>query len=265
MAVPFKEQIRRLASRPALQPVWLALAKLSYAGMNYGGGQMVEGSGELRALQIASQAAGSSEPFTLFDVGANIGSYLEAALGFFGERVSAYSFEPQPFNVRLLEQRFGRDPRVVLVSAALGSEVTTAPLFFNIEGEPTASLRDPGGSSRSHTVPVTTVDRVCAEHRIERIDMLKIDAEGLEMEVLLGASAMLEQDRVGAIQFEFGETFVGTPYHFRDLYDLLAPRYRIYRILRQGLAELPRYSYDLEVYKLANFLCVHKQSSGTRA
>ena len=89
--------------------------------------------------------------------------------------------------------------------------------------------------------------------------MLKIDAEGHEMEVLLGARSMIEGGHIHSLQFEFGETFLQTPYHFRDLYDLLAPRYRIYRILRQGLAELPAYSPDLEVYKLANFLCVQKQ------
>ena len=259
---PWKIQVRRLASRPVLQEFWLALSKLAYAGMNYGGGQIVDDSGEQEALQFAARslpAHSEIDPFILFDVGANQGSYLEAALHLLGNRVRAYSFEPQPVNIRLLQQRFGADPRVILVEAALGSEIRTAPIYFSIEGEPTASLHPSPEATRSHTVQVTTVDQLCRDHALPRIDMLKIDAEGHEMEVLLGARTMIERGLIQSLQFEFGETFVQTPYHFRDLYNLLAPHYRIYRILRHGLAELPTYTPDLEVYKLANFLCIHKR------
>jgi hypothetical protein len=66
----------------------------------------------------------------------------------------------------------------------------------------------------------------------------------------------MEADRISSIQFEFGETFLATDYHFCDIFDLLSPRYRIYRILRHGLFELTRYSHDLEVFKLSNFMCM---------
>jgi FkbM family methyltransferase len=255
-----KVRIRQLASRPALQGLWLNLSKLSYAGMNYGGGQMVHDSGELEALAFALKAVKSSESFVVFDVGANTGSYLELALPLLGDKAKAYCFEPQPINARILEARFAQDPRVILREAALGREVKTADLFFSTEGEPTASFHGNGNSAgaQSINVPVTTVDQVSDETSIARIDMLKIDAEGHEMDVLLGATRMMQGDRISSIQFEFGETFVQTNYHFRDVYDLLSSRYRIYRILRRGLLELRSYSYDLEVYKLANFLCVHK-------
>ncbi len=257
---PWKIRMRQLASRPALQGVWLALSKLAYAGMNYGGGQMVEDSGEREALCFALQAMPASEPLVLFDVGANQGDYLGAALRLLGTRVRAFSFEPQPFNIGVLEQRFGSDARVTLVEAALGSEAATAELHFDADGDPTASLHLQPGEHHTHHRPVrvTTVDQVCLDHGVARIDMLKIDAEGNEMEVLFGARSMLERGAVHAIQFEFGETFLQTPYHFRDFHDLLAPHYRMYRILRHGLVELPAYTPDLEVYKLANFLCVHR-------
>jgi hypothetical protein len=93
---------------------------------------------------------------------------------------------------------------------------------------------------------------------VGRIQFLKIDTEGQEMEVLQGASRMIQEGRIDFIQFEFGDTFLHTPYHFLDVWNYLSNRYVIYRILRHGLAELKRYSHDLEIYKNANFLSIRR-------
>jgi len=84
------------------------------------------------------------------------------------------------------------------------------------------------------------------------------------MAVLLGASRMIESGGIAAIQFEFGDTFLHTPYHFTDIWQLLSPRYAFYRILRHGLFEIPRYAPDLEIYKTANFLCVLNEQAQPR-
>jgi FkbM family methyltransferase len=255
-----KNAIRGILSRPSTQPFLLKLLKLCHAGLNYGGGQSVAESGEIGALAFVSEALVSADPFTLFDVGANDGEYLHAALRVIDGRLRAYSFEPQSACFLKLQARFGSDPRIALKQAAVGSDVGVLELFYGSVGETTASLhRDSiSGKARSEKVLVTTIDQVSREERLEQIDFLKIDTEGNEMEVLLGASAMIESGRISAIQFEFGDTFLHTRYHFTDLWELLSPRYTLYRILRHGLSEVPRYSSDLEIYKIANFLCVRK-------
>jgi hypothetical protein len=133
-------------------------------------------------------------------------------------------------------------------------------LFSDGAGDSTASLHPNllQGQTVSETVQVTTVDQVCRDESIGQIDLLKIDTEGHEMDVLLGASSTIEAGRVSFIQFEFGDPFIHTQYHFFDLWKLLSPRYTIYRILRNGLVELNAYSIDLEIYKVANFLCMRK-------
>ena len=156
-----------------------------------------------------------------------------------------------------------RDPatsRSILEAAlALGSEVGSVELFIGL-GESTSSLHrsDASETGQSETVQITTVDRICAEQQIGTIDLLKIDTEGHEMDVLAGASKTLRDDRILAIQIEFGETFLPTKYHFCDVYDLLSPKYKLYRVLRQGLYEVDRYTHDLEIYKLTNYLCIHR-------
>jgi len=255
-----KNAIRGFLSRPSTQPALLQLLKLCHAGLNYGGGQSVGDSGEIGALKFLHSTLGRSHPVTLFDVGANDGTYLQSALRVFGDRLRAYSFEPQSASFERLSAQFANDPRVQLRRAAVGKAAGTADLFFDgNEHETTASLHRNSllGQGRKETVRLTTIDQVCDEDGIRHIDFLKIDTEGHEMEVLLGASGMMGRG-ISSIQFEFGDTFLHTTYHFFDLWELLSPGYRIYRILRHGLVEVPRYSPDLEIYKVANFLCMRK-------
>ena len=261
-----KNAIRDCLSRPWTQPALLSLLKLCHAGLNYGGGQMVAHSGEIGALEFLGERRRTPGSFVLFDVGANQGEYLARALGNLGPDVRAYSFEPQSASFQNLQGRFAGDDRVHLQKIALGKETGTAELFFEADLARTASLYPSGLKRASHSelVNVSTVDAVCKEKKIHHIDLLKIDTEGHDMDVLLGASSALDCDRIGAIQFEFGDSFVHTQYHFLDFWELLSQRYDIYRILRHGMARVERYTTDLEIYKTANLLCVLKVGS-TRA
>jgi FkbM family methyltransferase len=253
-----KNAVRNVLSRPVLQPVLEKMLKLCHAGLNYGGGQTVEQSGELGALEFVRKTVRSSSPLVLFDVGANNGGYLNAALNVLGAGVEAHSFEPASATFESLCKRFANDPRVKLRRVALGRVPGFADLFFGAEADTTASLnRNVGETHRqAETVEVTTVDEVCKTEGVAHIDLLKIDTEGYEMEVLLGAAGMIARHGITAIQFEFGETFLRTEYHFIDLWEMLSPRYRMYRILRRGMQELTHYAPDQEIYKIANFLCV---------
>lgn len=55
-------------------------------------------------------------------------------------------------------------------------------------------------------VITTTVDTYCNRHDINNIDLLKVDVEGAEYQVLLGARQMLEAKRIRCCVFEFGQT-----------------------------------------------------------
>jgi FkbM family methyltransferase len=58
----------------------------------------------------------------------------------------------------------------------------------------------------TETVHATTVDNYCRRHAIQLVDLLKIDVEGAEYQVLLGARQMLAEKRIRACIFEFGAT-----------------------------------------------------------
>jgi FkbM family methyltransferase len=259
--MPYKETVRQLISRPALQPLWSRLLKLCHAGMNYGGGQATHNSGEIGALKFAATLLPPAEPLLIFDVGAHQGEYVEAALdALAGRNAQIYSFEPLPSNFVELQALCSPRANIHTRNAALGAQSGTMELFIAREGITTASLHasKAGESGQSVAVEITTVDEVCADAGLTYISFLKIDTEGHEIDVLQGASKLIEAGGVRAIQFEFGDTFLLTDHHFQDVFLMLAPQYTIYRILRAGLSEIREYHHDLEIYKLANFLCIHK-------
>jgi FkbM family methyltransferase len=55
-------------------------------------------------------------------------------------------------------------------------------------------------------VPAATLDLYCEQSGVAEIDLLKVDVEGAEFQVLVGARRMLDEQRVRCVTFEFGQT-----------------------------------------------------------
>jgi hypothetical protein len=73
----FRGPARRLLSRRLLRPARESLHKPSLYGMNYGGGNVVEESGDLWVLEWPHRRHAASRPASpavIFDVGAHDGS-----------------------------------------------------------------------------------------------------------------------------------------------------------------------------------------------
>jgi FkbM family methyltransferase len=59
------------------------------------------------------------------------------------------------------------------------------------------------------TVRMMTLDDFAAEHEVAKINILKVDTEGNDGRVLLGASELLESRRVDVLIFEYGYLWLG--------------------------------------------------------
>jgi FkbM family methyltransferase len=55
-------------------------------------------------------------------------------------------------------------------------------------------------------VAAITLDRYCEMAGVTQIDLLKIDVEGAELQVLMGAKRLLAEQRIRCLTFEFGQT-----------------------------------------------------------
>jgi len=134
-----------------------------------------------------------------FDIGAHLGDRTAHFLKL-GARVVAV--EPQPLLLRALARRFGREPRVSLVPAALGATSGRAELAVD-PMNPTVATLSPdfiAEAGRSHgfrrtrwrervEVEVVTLDALIAAHGVPTF--CKIDVEGYEHAVLAGLTRPL--------------------------------------------------------------------------
>ena len=66
-----------------------------------------------------------------------------------------------------------------------------------------------GAIKQRINVDVTTIDNYCRDYGIERIDILKSDTQGFDLEVLKGASRLLDQHRIHLVYVEivFGKLY----------------------------------------------------------
>jgi FkbM family methyltransferase len=149
------------------------------------------------------------------------------------------AFEPHPRTIAVLRERLAGS-RVEIFQVALGDAAgeTTIYDFADADGSTQASLSRESVALYAqdvvaHPVSVKTIDALMAEQRIERIALLKIDTEGLDHKVLLGAHAAIAARRIGMIQFEFIEANVATRTTMRDFFDAL-PGYGIARLCLNG-------------------------------
>lgn len=133
------------------------------------------------------------------DIGANIGYFTVVGARLVGEQGTVYAFEPMPEALRVLKENIRTVKNVKLFETAL-SDVTGASDFSVHKDGDTSSLGVNHGAKRTIQVPLDTVDNsLKAENRI---DVIKIDVEGYELEVLRGAKAILAQHKP-LLYFEF--------------------------------------------------------------
>jgi FkbM family methyltransferase len=64
-----------------------------------------------------------------------------------------------------------------------------------------------------YLVPVTTLDTFCRDAGVRYVDLLKIDAEGYDLNVLNGARGLLRTHAIGAFVFEYSDAWI----HSRNL------------------------------------------------
>ncbi len=253
------------------QGAWEALYELSLAGLNVGEGAHPDMSGERVVVELVRRrVAARTGRAVLFDVGANTGVYTRALLESFDGSAEIFAFEPSASAFRVLESNLGAVETVHLRRLALSDEEGEAILRSPSQVSKLGSLHDTGGRLErlgmslaiEEPVELTTLDRFLAAEGVERVDLLKLDVEGHELRILEGARDALAASRIDAIQFEFSAANVESRTFFRDFYDLLTPRFALYRVLQDGLRPIERYREAHEIFKRAtNYLALLRRGT----
>jgi FkbM family methyltransferase len=216
---------------------------------------VMETNGELMVQRVVLQSA--KAPAIIFDVGANIGEWTLACLKQdAGSKAQIFPFEPSAPTFQRLSDSVKSFATVTPVKRALSNH--TGRAFLQIAGELAGSNSlETSSAATTGTEPVEliTADEFCQTHKIDHIDLLKIDAEGHDMMVIEGARGLLSRRAIGVVQFEYNWRWVEPHKTLLDAFKFFAPLgYRIGKITPKGIEFYSSWHHELEMFREANYI-----------
>ena len=193
------------------------------------------------------------------DVGANVGEYSSSLLALTDSSCEGLAFEPSPLAFTALQTKLAPeiDKRLSIFQMALGDSVGVANFHMEANAGETSSLVRHHSQVDAQVVQIQTTTLDAAIKRFgdpQRIDLLKIDAEGFDLRVLKGASELLRTHRVAVIQFEYNAPWAFAGSTLADALDLLGDHgYSVRLLKREGLVAFDYAKYG-DFFGYANFV-----------
>jgi FkbM family methyltransferase len=202
------------------------------------------------------------------DVGANNGIFIDrlnvAALRKEGHPPTfILAFEPNPNLKEILEKKIVRGD---LVQSALSNKKGNATFNIYSADDTTSSLFD-----RSDMMPHFTNKVMHIEVELDRLDsylplieresskgvFVKMDAEGVELQVLEGAREIFAKRPVIFLMFEYSKAWKIGNHALKDAFHLLDNSgFKIFRVTPLGLESLRFYTPDMEGPDYCNYFAV---------
>ena len=168
---------------------------------------------------------------TFIDIGAHVGYFTMLASTLVGPAGAVYCFEPELSNyAHLLEHiEINAASNVRPLHMAVGASPGTADFFVNADNDGGHALWEVGRhpfNERTRQAPVarkvfvTSLDHIFEQRDMRTLKAIKIDAEGAEFAILVGARELLRRTRIPFIVAEinrFGlESMGASERHVRE-------------------------------------------------
>ena len=131
----------------------------------------------------------------ILDVGANIGLFA-AWMSYHNPDKPIYCFEPLAGNVRMIPLNC---PSAVVTQVAVGREHAAVRLRVDQHDIMATSVPTPWATEEEE-FQVEPLDKLIREHGIEHVALMKIDTEGMELDILDGARETLKHTTACAIE-----------------------------------------------------------------
>jgi FkbM family methyltransferase len=211
--------------------------------------------GEARVLDVMARF----QPRCIFDVGANVGDWTATAAARMPS-CTIHAFEIVPATFEQLKRRTGAMSNARLNACGLSAAGEPVTIHLGPQSDTATACRIDGMPFHDRyyrervRCDTITAAAYLREHEIERVDFVKIDVEGMDLQVIKGFGERLRDVR--AIQFEYGIFNIAS-------HDLLSDFHRhlhehgfvVGKIFPRRVA-FGDYHFDMENFHGSNYLAV---------
>lgn len=170
----------------------------------------------------------------VIDIGAHIGLMAVVLGKRIGENGKVYSFEPTPYSFAVLKKtiRLNKLEKIITpINQAIAA--TSGNIEFNANKEDVSNSivsYDYNSGHQKITVNTISIDDFVKQQQLFRLNFIKIDAEGVELDVLKGAKKTLQQFDLKMILALHPLAVVAKGDTLEEIYDTLTRwGYKIFR------------------------------------
>jgi len=191
---------------------------------------------------------------TIFDVGANEGGWAKSARRWH-PHATIHCFEIVPSTFETMNRNLRDEAGYVLNAHGLLDANAQVEVYLGNQSYISSTQKFQGSAAeRVVTGQVRCGDWYTMQHRIDSIDLLKIDVEGAEGRVLRGFSANFADRRVRLVQFEYNRGAIESRFLLLDFYEFFKSKGYVVGKLTKGGVLFRDYHYNHEDFSGPNYV-----------
>ena len=208
---------------------------------------------------IVQEVALSSAAPVILDVGAHYGEWSVSLLSQTGDsnRLTLHLFEPSAHSAAQAKSVIGAQGEVHQLALSDRSGEGSLQIVHEGAGSNSVVPFTDGerASGQTETIAFITLDGFCTERGIDRIRLMKVDAEGHDLAVMRGAERMLGRQAIDLVQFEYNLRWIDARVFLLDAFQLLQGHgYRVGKVTPRGIEVYERWHPELEKFVEGNYL-----------
>jgi len=215
----------------------------------------MERNGELRVLEILSK----SNMKCIFDVGANIGEWSQIASRL-NPKSLIYAFEIIPSTYEVLLKNTKHISNIIPNNIGLSNKAETINMYLGADSSMSSSCKIEGMQEHntyySESIKCNTLQASAylIENKIETIDFVKIDVEGMDLKVIQGFENRIRCVRV--FQFEYGIFNIASHDLLADFCKFFYENGYVVGKIFPNCVKFFDYHFDMENFHGSNYLAI---------
>ena len=129
--------------------------------------------------------------FTVLDIGANIGFYAKLLSELTGKSGAVHCFEPDTVNFSHLKKSVGQINNITLNHLAVNATTEIIKIYTSKELNVDHRTYQPEDFDQEIEIAAISIDDYVSRNKISKIDFIKMDIQGFEMQAIKGMSNTL--------------------------------------------------------------------------